>query len=463
MSFSTLKKDIHDSIHGYMEFDPLLIQIIDTPHFQRLRLLKQLGACYLVFPGASHTRFEHSLGVCHLAGQFLQQIRDKQPELGITDKDILLVQIAGLIHDLGHGPFSHLFDGTFLPALAKANPSLQIVPHEKQSILLFRHLVRHYKLPLTEQDILFISECIYHEDSTSSTTTSLVDPSKKFLLQMISNCQNSIDVDKFDYMMRDCRQLGVTSNFQADRIMRNVKVIDGELCFHEKVLINIQELFTTRHSLFSKFYYHKVSKSIEWMICDILLLSNSAMKFEERLASVESYLTLTDSILQEIELDKSNPKLEEAQILLKRIKERDLYTFVGQVTIPHEKHPPSNLSQLFEESIPKDLQKDLSLTSSNMGLRLFHLDLALGSQNPLQFIKFFSKKDPTVPHVIKSEENSFSFPNNHKDCQDVLIRLYLKTSRKSPLFDRQLSFLQTHFQWFISNNDLLQTKTESVH
>uniref|UniRef100_A0A8C6WMW0 HD domain-containing protein n=1 Tax=Neogobius melanostomus TaxID=47308 RepID=A0A8C6WMW0_9GOBI len=109
-------------IHGHMEFDPILVKIIDTPQFQRLRNLKQLGGVYFVYPGASHNRFEHSLGVAHLAGQLVQNLKEKQPELKIDDRDVRCVEIAGLCHDLGHGPFSHMFDGMFIP---KARPDRQ--------------------------------------------------------------------------------------------------------------------------------------------------------------------------------------------------------------------------------------------------------------------------------------------------------------------------------------------------
>ena len=103
-------KTIFCPIHGHITITPLMQSVIDTPEFQRLRDLKQLGTTYFVFPSATHTRFEHSLGVSYLAGVMGESLQKNQPELEITDREIELLRVAGLIHDIGHGPFSHLYD-----------------------------------------------------------------------------------------------------------------------------------------------------------------------------------------------------------------------------------------------------------------------------------------------------------------------------------------------------------------
>ena len=125
-------KLIYDPIHGYITFNSLELNIIDSSIFKRLQNIKQLGTCHYVFPGANHTRFSHSLGTCYLAGKLLESIHQRQPDIGITAREIQLVKIAGLCHDLGHGPFSHTFDNVVIPYLKDHNIPFNIDSnHEK--------------------------------------------------------------------------------------------------------------------------------------------------------------------------------------------------------------------------------------------------------------------------------------------------------------------------------------------
>ncbi|KAI5625235.1 deoxynucleoside triphosphate triphosphohydrolase SAMHD1 isoform X1 [Silurus asotus] len=194
-------KVFNDPVHGHIELHPLLVKIIDTPQFQRLRYIKQLGGAYYVFPGASHNRFEHSIGVAHLAGCLIKTLKEKQPELGITKQDVLCVQIAGLCHDLGHGPFSHLFDGMFIPRI---RPDCQW-KHEDASVKMFEHLVEKNNLqPVMEKygvfkkDLIFITEQIAGPKDKYEGRPE----DQSFLYEIVANKRTGIDVDKWDYFAR---------------------------------------------------------------------------------------------------------------------------------------------------------------------------------------------------------------------------------------------------------------------
>ena len=140
--------EVYDPVHGLIRICPLAKKVIDTEEFQRLRTIKQLGCCYYVFPGASHNRFEHSIGVYHLSKQYMN-ILNRNEEF--TERDITCISIAGLVHDIGHGPFSHLFD--------------EIIPehknHEYRSGQLIILMNRKYNLGFTDEELNFMISVIY--------------------------------------------------------------------------------------------------------------------------------------------------------------------------------------------------------------------------------------------------------------------------------------------------------------
>nr|MBA3286088.1 HD domain-containing protein [Nitrosopumilus sp.] len=149
----TTDKLINDPVHGHYQIPKYCCEFIDTEQFQRLRNLKQLGCCYYCFPGASHNRFEHCLGVSYLAEKFLRRIRKNQPELQITDRDIQCVRVAGLCHDIGHGPFSHCFEHW----VRKYLPTFR---HESMSTQIIKYIVGENNLEYSETEIKLISDLI---------------------------------------------------------------------------------------------------------------------------------------------------------------------------------------------------------------------------------------------------------------------------------------------------------------
>uniref|UniRef100_A0A2C9LXN4 HD domain-containing protein n=1 Tax=Biomphalaria glabrata TaxID=6526 RepID=A0A2C9LXN4_BIOGL len=237
------KSLFNDPVHGHIELNEACQLIVDTKEFQRLRDIKQLGFVDFVFPGATHTRFEHALGSYHLAGIFVRRLRDYQKEITITDTDILCVEIAALCHDIGCGPFSTLFSKKFIPELGKNSSKLR--QRNKQ---MFEHMLRenglakklNQKFNIKLKDLIFIKEIIDGYNITGSTMWPYKGrtEAQAFLYEIVQNHRNGIDVCKFDYMARDSQNLGIANNFDFQRYMEFARVmeVDGEkqICTRDK-------------------------------------------------------------------------------------------------------------------------------------------------------------------------------------------------------------------------------------
>ena len=216
-------KIFNDPIHGHIELSALAVKVIDTPHFHRLRDISQLGGVYFVFPGAASKRFEHSLGVAYLARNLVARIKKSQPELGITKVDVQCIELAGLCHDLGHGPFSHLFDARMLPLVG-----VEHFMHEHASLGIFDILIEENNLMpeflkrgLKGEDINFIKELILGSPEEAPPGFQWQGRGEKtFLYDIVANKRNGIDVDKFDYFARDCHGLGISKSFDSKRLVR---------------------------------------------------------------------------------------------------------------------------------------------------------------------------------------------------------------------------------------------------
>ena len=268
-------KVINDPVHGHMYFPGIVVDAIDTPQVQRLRELKQLGTSYYVFPGASHNRFEHSLGTAHLATNMFDALRTRAASDvrdALTGADRVAVQLAGLCHDLGHGPFSHVFDNEFLPRRVAGWHAGDEPPwnHEAMGADMFRWMVDDNGMDLDKGVIDRVCDLITSSNVESAT------PGTKFLWDIVANKRNSIDVDKFEYLLRDQHSTGVKGNVDVGRLMSFMKVIDDQICFKASEVYNVYDLFHTRANMHQKVYTHKKAKAIEYMIVDALVEADVA-------------------------------------------------------------------------------------------------------------------------------------------------------------------------------------------
>uniref|UniRef100_A0A3B3C2U0 Deoxynucleoside triphosphate triphosphohydrolase SAMHD1 n=1 Tax=Oryzias melastigma TaxID=30732 RepID=A0A3B3C2U0_ORYME len=440
----------NDPIHGHVDLHPLLIKIIDTPQFQRLRNIKQLGGTYFVFPGASHNRFEHSIGVGHLAGHLVQALNERQPELLISHRDILCVQIAGLCHDLGHGPFSHMFDGMFIP---KARPEVNW-KHETASLDMFDHLVEsndlkvvmeEYGLVLPE-DLDFIKEQIAGPLNTQNQGQKWPykgrPEDKSFLYEIVANKRNGIDVDKWDYFARDCYHLGIQNNFDYQRFLKFARVceVDGQkhICTRDKEVGNLYDMFHTRNCLHRRAYQHKVGNIIETMITEAFLKADPYIQIEgaegkmftlsTAIDDMVAYTKLTDYVFEQI-LNSSSSELSEAREILHNIVCRRLYKCLGQ-TQPDK----TNFSSLL-----------LTSTSDVSHFQVIVMDYGMKEKNPINNVRFYCKNDPNKAIQIRKNQVSKLLPEHFAE---QLIRVYFKKTDSE-----SLEVAKKHFvQWCINKN-----------
>lgn len=233
-------KIIHCNLWGDIEVSDLALQIIDTPHFQRLHYIKQTGMSYKVFPGATTTRFEHSIGVYGITRILLDHLIKKQPELAEScdARHQELICIAGLVHDIGHGPFSHLFD-LFLEMRGFDNGWED---HETRGMDVLRDLI----VDISPDEMDFIRDMVSGKLS-----------SKHWYHAIINNKKSGLDMDKMDYVLRDSMNFGMKIHFDPLRIIKNSRVIDGELCFCDRIKDEIITVFLIRNKMNRFIYRHK--------------------------------------------------------------------------------------------------------------------------------------------------------------------------------------------------------------
>ncbi len=228
-------KVFNDPIYGLISFPfELIYELIDHRYFQRLRRISQVGLSSLVYPGATHTRFHHALGVAHLCSELIRNLIVKGVE--ITDEEYEATCAAALLHDIGHGPFSHALEHMILP-----------VHHEKITIMMMQLLNSELDNRLSLAIDIF--ENRYH---------------KNFLHQILSS---QLDVDRMDYLSRDSYYSGVAEGVIGyDRIVKLMNVHDNRLVIEEKGLYSVDKFFMSRHLMYRQVYLHKTAVGAESML-----------------------------------------------------------------------------------------------------------------------------------------------------------------------------------------------------
>lgn len=233
-------KIINDPVYGFIPIRrELVFELIEHPFLQRMRHIRQLGLAELVYPGAIHTRFHHALGAVYLMERALDILQGKGVE--IADEEVEAAQVAILLHDVGHGPFSHALEETLLPNIR----------HESLSFLLMKELNRQFNGKLDRAIRIFQN----------------THP-KKFLHQLVSS---QLDIDRLDYLNRDSFFTGVVEGATgADRIIAMLNVVKGQLVIEEKGIYNIESFINSRRLMYWQVYLHKTAVGSERLLVNII-------------------------------------------------------------------------------------------------------------------------------------------------------------------------------------------------
>ncbi|KAE9406824.1 hypothetical protein BT96DRAFT_987093 [Gymnopus androsaceus JB14] len=397
---------------GAVLITTMMAKFIDSPVFQRLRSIKQLGTTYYVWAGASHNRFEHCIGTRLLFIIFALQ--RSQPELRITDRDVQCVTLAGLCHDLGHGPWSHVWDGVFIPHVL---PNSKWT-HEEGSEMMLDFLIAQKKIVIPPKDVVFIKALIAGDHDRCKTE-------KAFLFDIVANKRNGLDVDKLDYIQRDSLAIGDPIKLQVSRLIESARVIEKQICYEYKDLDKVFEVFQTRHKLHKNFYNHKTAKAIEYMIVDALMLAEPYLNIAERIKDPKEFLWLTDDLMQEIQKSR-DPCVDK-----KWVKWEERHTYKQLVTPQRiwecAREAYDQLSD--EERVDMDAgwaEDDLSfdnLTVNDIKVEHSTLHYGMKEKNPIDKVKFYSKLNPNQVHTANDGDYSTLRPFVFAE---VLLRVFTK-------------------------------------
>jgi HD superfamily phosphohydrolase len=377
-----------------------------------------------VYASATGSRFEHSLGVAYLAGKWMQHFRETNRKLKITDHDVFLCEIAGLVHDLGHNCLSHAFESSFKSKNGKFE-------HESMSVACFKYLMhennnqRMKLMKLTEEDIDIVCRMIKSDPPPNTD--------RAFMYQIVANYKTGIDVDRFDYMKRDSAMAGLPLRFDAERIMKMSRIINGNIAFRDKEAYNVVEMYESRYKLYKQLYNHPVSKAAELMCMDSLSLVDEQLNISKWSSDPSTYHLVSDSMIGSIArlnpLDSDGKQIAEivrAQKIMRRLQYRDMYSLIKEIYTTKTNTEEAK-EEVFEQhpTLKEFYNKHQSDITVCMVVRKHNS--ALDEKHPIEYVHFFSKDDYEKSFHLPTEKISNMIS---KTCVERYLLFFWKPSLK---------------------------------
>ncbi|MDH3610228.1 MAG: HD domain-containing protein [Nitrosopumilus sp.] len=322
--------DIIDPIHDFIRVYDHELEIIDNPIFQRLRRIRQLSGAHLTYPGAQHTRFEHSLGVMHIASQAGEALKEKGL---LKSDDIEILRVAGLLHDIGHGPFSHLFE--------------EIIQQKKMSHEDFgRELILKSEISDTLSKNGFDKKLI--------TKIAFGDSKFQYLNEIVSG---ALSADMMDYLLRDGYFTGAEhAKIDHKRITQSLDVHKKKLALEKSALYSFESMMHSRYQMFKAVYFHKTVRAAEVMLLEALRLSDDEFGFTS--FKIKEFVKLTDEYVLSILLSSKSPKLKRARKFAEDYQNRKLLKCVYERILTSKKLLEKTKTNEIRSSISKKSKID---------------------------------------------------------------------------------------------------------
>lgn len=276
---TSTRKIINDPVFGFLNIpDGVIYHVLQHPYLQRLSRIRQLGLSFFVYPGAMHTRLLHSLGAMHLMQEAINVLSQKG--IGVSNAEAQAAMLAILLHDVGHGPFSHVMEHTLVDGITHEEISLMMMQQIKKDML-------HDQLP-TYAEALDLAIKIFKDEYP-----------KHFLHQLISS---QLDVDRLDYLCRDSFFCGVTEGSVASaRILKMINVVDNHLVVEAKGIYSVEKFLVARRLMYWQVYLHHTSVAAEQLLIKILQRAKQlARKGEELFCSPALHYFLCQNITAEV-------------------------------------------------------------------------------------------------------------------------------------------------------------------
>ena len=379
------KKDkiINDPVYGFITIDAgIITDLINHSYFQRLRRISQLGLSYLVYPGANHSRFHHAIGSMHLMTKAIEEIKKKGHN--ISKKEAEGLKIAILLHDIGHGPFSHALENSIVKNLS----------HEDLSILFMKRLNKEFNGKLSLAISIFNNKY-----------------PKKFLHQLVSS---QLDMDRLDYLKRDSFFSGVTEgNIGTERIINMLNVINDQLVVEEKGIYSIEKFLIARRLMYWQVYLHKTVVAAEHMLINVLKRAKYLVKNNKKIFVPPSLEKLLKNDFDKTDFEKNSQLLNSFATL----DDFDIYTCLKYWQY-NDDFVLSNISQrLLNRKILKIrlTKKPISVKEINKFKNLFIKKYKCTKEEASFFI--FSYKISNSTYSIKKSNINILMKN--KDIIDI--------------------------------------------